>query len=225
MAKLYLVRHGQASFGAEDYDKLSELGLKQSTYIPQHFPQELHDNLAIWHGTMLRQKDTALTAFPAAKAVVHPGLNEFDHMNVLSVHQPAIHDREKMTAIIMEQSDPRAFMENEFKTAMSKWMREEGATSYHEPFRDFRTRVQDTMSDIMASARRDAHKHVVAVTSGGFISLYMTMLLDMPDIRMADLNQHVVNTSITSLLFNDKRSTLSYYNNYSHLPADMVTFI
>ena len=26
MGTLYLVRHGQASFGADDYDKLSELG-------------------------------------------------------------------------------------------------------------------------------------------------------------------------------------------------------
>lgn len=225
MAKLYLVRHGQASFGADDYDKLSELGVMQSTYIPHHFTEEIRSHLSLWHGTMQRQRDTAMTAFPDVKPVVTAGLNEFDHMNVLAVHQPAIHDRERMTAIIMEQSDPRAFMEREFRTAMSKWMQEEGDTSYHESFRDFRSRVRDTMSDIMAAARRDAHKHVVAVTSGGVISLYMTMLLDMPEIRMADLNQHVVNTSITSLLFNDKRSTLSYYNNYSHLPADMVTFI
>lgn len=225
MAKLYLVRHGQASFGADDYDKLSELGVRQSGYIPQHFAADIRGHLSVWHGTMQRQRDTAMGAFPDATPVVTAGLNEFDHMNVLSVHQPAIHDREKMTAIIMQQSDPRGFMEQEFRMAMSKWMQEEGTTSYHEPFRDFRTRVQDTMSDIMATARRDAHKHVVAVTSGGVIALYMTILLDMPELRMADLNQHVVNTSVTSLLFNDKRSTLSYYNNYSHLPADMVTFI
>ena len=36
MGTLYLVRHGQASFGAEDYDQLSELGRRQSVRLGQY---------------------------------------------------------------------------------------------------------------------------------------------------------------------------------------------
>jgi broad specificity phosphatase PhoE len=225
MANLYLVRHAQASFGADDYDKLSELGLKQSTYIPNHFSDDPKASRALYRGDMLRHRETAEFSFPGMTPVIRPGLNEFDHMNVLTVHQPAVSDREKMMAIIMDQKDPRQFMEDEFKIAMGKWMDEEGVTSYHESFRTFRQRVADTMSDIMATARREKQKEVIAVTSGGVISLYMTMLLDMPQARMIDLNPTIANTSVTSVLFNDKKVSLSYYNNFSHLPKDMVTFM
>ncbi|MCW3125177.1 MAG: histidine phosphatase family protein [Bacteroidetes bacterium] len=225
MARLYLVRHAQASFGADDYDKLSELGLKQSTYIPGHFSDDPTAKRALYRGSMLRQKETADYSFPGLTPVINAGLNEFDHMNVLAVHQPVIHDKAKMTEIIMNQKDPRQFMEDEFRTAMGKWMNEEGTTSYNEAFRDFKSRVKDCISDIMSTARTEKQKEVIAVTSGGVISLYMTMLLDIPDIKMMDLNQHIANTSVTSVLFNDKKATLSYYNNFSHLPKDMVTFM
>ena len=225
MAKLYLVRHAQASFGAENYDKLSELGLKQSTYIPAHFSDDPTVSRVLYRGDMLRHKETADYSFTGLTPVIHPGLNEFDHIDVLSVHQPAIHDKEKMTEIVMSQKDPRQFLENEFQTAMLKWMNEEGATSYKEPFRDFRTRIEDAIQTIINNARKEKQKEVIAVTSGGVISLYMTILMEMPLLRMIEMNQQIANTSVTSLLFNDKKTTLSYYNNFSHLPKDMVTFM
>jgi broad specificity phosphatase PhoE len=225
MAKLYLVRHAQASFGAEDYDKLSELGLKQSTYIPAHFGDDPIAKRALYRGDMLRHRETAEYSFPGMAPVINAGLNEFDHMNVLAVHQPAIIDKDKMTAIIMDQKDPRQFMEDEFNLAMSKWMNEEGTTAYNESFKHFKERVTTTIRDIIASARREQQKEVIAVTSGGVISLYMTMLLGMPEVKMTELNQHIANTSVTAILFNDKKTTLSYYNNFSHLPKDMVTFM
>ena len=219
------MRHAQASFGAEDYDKLSELGLKQSTYIPGHFSDDPTVKRVLYRGDMLRHKETAEYSFSAMTPVINAGLNEFDHINVLAVHQPAIHDKEKMTAIIMDQKDPRQFMEDEFKTAMHKWMDEEGTTSYNESFKHFKERVSTTIQQIIADARREKQKEVIAVTSGGVIALYMTILLEIPQNKMTELNQHIANTSVTSLLFNDKKTTLSYYNNFSHLPKDMVTFM
>ena len=37
MGTLYLVRHGQASFGADDYDQLSPLGLQQAQRLGAHW--------------------------------------------------------------------------------------------------------------------------------------------------------------------------------------------
>jgi broad specificity phosphatase PhoE len=225
MARLYLVRHAQASFGAENYDKLSELGLRQSTYIPGHFGDDPTAKRALYRGNMLRHEETAAYSFTGLSPVVHAGLNEFDHMNVLTVYQPHINDREKMMEIVMNQKDPKQYIEDEFKNAMLRWMNEEGPTSYNETFRDFRARVTDTIQEIISTARAERQKEVIAVTSGGVISLYITLLTEMPLTRMIELNQHIANTSVTSLLFNDKKVTLSYYNNYSHLPKDMVTFM
>ena len=225
MAKLYLVRHAQASFGAENYDKLSELGLKQSTYIPGHFSDNPTVSRVLYRGDMLRHKETADYSFSGMTPIIKPGINEFDHMNVLQVYQPDINNKEKMMEIIMTQRDPKQFVEDEFKRAILKWMNEEGTTSYNEAFRDFRARVTDSIQDIITTARQQKHKEVIAVTSGGVISLYMALLMEMPLIRMIEMNQHIANTSVTALLFNDKKTTLSYYNNFSHLPKDMVTFM
>jgi broad specificity phosphatase PhoE len=225
MAKLYLVRHAQASFGAENYDKLSELGLKQSTYIPAHFSDDPTIKRILYRGSMIRHQETTEYSFAGLTPIIHPGLNEFDHMDVLTVYQPHINDKEKMMEIVMQQKDPKQFIEDEFKNAMLRWMDEEGATSYKETFRDFKARVIASIQNIITAARKEKQKEVIAVTSGGVISLYMTILLDMPQIKMTDLNQHIANTSVTSLLFNDKKVTLSYYNNFSHLPKDMVTFM
>jgi broad specificity phosphatase PhoE len=37
MGHLYLVRHGQASLGAADYDQLSPLGQQQSLRLGEHW--------------------------------------------------------------------------------------------------------------------------------------------------------------------------------------------
>jgi phosphohistidine phosphatase SixA len=39
MAELVLVRHAQASFGADDYDKLSDLGWRQSRWLGEYFAE------------------------------------------------------------------------------------------------------------------------------------------------------------------------------------------
>ena len=225
MARLYLVRHAQASFGAENYDKLSELGLKQSTYIPGHFSDDPTVSRALYRGDMLRHKETADYSFTGMTPIIHPGLNEFDHMNVLTVYQPDINNKEKMMEIVMNQKDPKQFIEDEFRNAILRWMNEEGTTSYNETFRDFKARITAAIQEVISTARKEKQKEVIAVTSGGVISLYMTILMDMPQERMIEMNQHIANTSVTSLLFNDKKTTLSYYNNFSHLPKDMVTFM
>jgi broad specificity phosphatase PhoE len=225
MARLFLVRHAQASFGAENYDKLSELGLKQSTYIPAHFSDDPKVSRVLYRGDMLRHKETADYSFTGMAPIIHAGLNEFDHMNVLTVYQPDINNKEKMMEIVMNQKDPKQFVEDEFRNAILRWMKEEGTTSYNETFQDFKIRVTNAIQDIISAARREKQKEVIAVTSGGVISLYMALLMDMPIERMIEMNQHIANTSVTSLLFNDKKTTLSYYNNFSHLPKDMVTFM
>ena len=60
---LYLVRHGQASFGADDYDQLSDLGHKQSVRLGEYFAQERHP---------LRRPDRRHAAPPQADARRHP---------------------------------------------------------------------------------------------------------------------------------------------------------
>ena len=220
MAKIYLVRHAQASFGLENYDQLSDLGLQQSTHIPRHFSTSPQ---AFYRGDMQRHAQTLQGSFPDAAFEVLKDLNEFDHVNVLKTHRPEILERDKAIELVMSQPDPKKFMEQEFKTAMLKWMNDSD-NAYTESFAAFEARCMDAIQHMMDKALSEKQKEIVAVTSGGFISLVLMKLLQLPQEKMIELNMNVANTSVTCLLFNREKISLSYFNNYSHLPKEMVTF-
>ena len=58
MGTLYLVRHGQASFGADDYDVLSPLGQRQSARLGEYFNSKGVRFDAALTGTLNRQVQT-----------------------------------------------------------------------------------------------------------------------------------------------------------------------
>lgn len=39
MGSIYLIRHGQASFGADDYDVLSPTGIRQAEILGRHLAE------------------------------------------------------------------------------------------------------------------------------------------------------------------------------------------
>ena len=222
MATLYLVRHSQASFGMDNYDELSSMGLKQSAIVGKHFTKNID---ALYRGSMKRHQQTAEIGFPDMQAVEFPALNEFDHENVFSVHWPDFSNKEKAIMQVMSQPNPKEYAETQFRQAMLKWAleSEDGPSAYTEPYSLFKSRCMDVLQQIMAHSRKEKHKEVVVVTSGMFISVVMLRLLEMPIERMVDISMNVANTSVTSILFNDHKITLNYFNNYSHLPAEMVS--
>ena len=81
MGILYLVRHGQASFGAADYDRLSELGTRQCTRLGQWWRSRGVQFDAVLTGTLKRQVQS-LAAIESGlgatcgEALQWPGLNE-----------------------------------------------------------------------------------------------------------------------------------------------------
>ena len=76
------MRHGQASFGAADYDNLSELGQRQSVRLGEYLAARQIDFDAVLTGTLKRQVQTWAGIAKGAgldnKALQWPGLNEFN---------------------------------------------------------------------------------------------------------------------------------------------------
>jgi len=58
MSTLYLVRHGQASAGTDDYDRLSELGKTQAELLGQWWQKQGFSADFTSHGSLQRQRDT-----------------------------------------------------------------------------------------------------------------------------------------------------------------------
>ena len=93
MGTLYLVRHGQASFGADDYDQLSPLGRQQAVRLGEYLRPKLQDKPleAVLMGSLKRHRQTwegiAEGAGLPHTPAVWPGLNEYDsHALIESIH-------------------------------------------------------------------------------------------------------------------------------------------
>jgi broad specificity phosphatase PhoE len=213
MGQILLVRHGQASWGAEDYDVLSPLGEQQSEVLGQALARLLEgaEPDLLVHGTMQRQRRTAELAAKAAGWSVDPTVderwNEMDHLAVL-----ALMPRD------FEGEPDRAQFQAWFEAATSRWTSGSHDGDYEESFPDFRARVRDGLEPL-----GDVRTAVV-VTSGGPISAVTADLLaaDVPTYeRLAPV---VVNSSVTRVVSGRRGLTLVSFNDHAHLSAELLTY-
>jgi broad specificity phosphatase PhoE len=222
MGTLYMVRHGQASFGAEDYDQLSELGRKQAVRLGEWFA---HKGIAfdgLIAGTLRRHKQTLEGILEgmnhAGEHLAWDGLNEYDSEAVIAtVHTGKL---EKATTPEMYRHHFRLL-----RDGLAKWMagdaQPEGMPSYEQ----FVAGVAGALDHV-----RQNHygQNVLMVTSGGPISTAVGYVLGTPAQTTIELNLRIRNTSVTEFTFNPKRMMLVMYNAIPHLDApehaDWVTY-
>src|SRR5690348_12748107 len=122
MAVLYLIRHGQASFGLKDYDKLSELGEQQSRVLGESLRDRVPAIDLVVSGAMERHKQTAAIALEAMGCSLVPRVderwNEYDHNEVIVKHKPAYRSRTVMAADLGRQRDTRHAFQVMFDAAL-----------------------------------------------------------------------------------------------------------
>lgn len=86
MTTIYLVRHGQASFGKTNYDELSENGEAQAKLLGQYFKNIFTEQPFIVSGSMKRHQQTTQISlhecFPEALYKTDGLWNEFNHQQV-----------------------------------------------------------------------------------------------------------------------------------------------
>ena len=208
MAELILVRHGQASFGAEDYDRLSELGWRQSRWLGEYFAERgaVFDRIVL--GSLRRHVET-LAGIGEGMGHALAGdedtrLNEYDSHALLRAHLkghplPQVADRREHFRVLRE--------------AMYAWTDGTLDGDAHEPFIEFRGRVLGALADL----REDAAKRVLVVSSGGPISAILSAVLAMPARGVVDLNLQTRNTGITELQAGATRIHFVSFNNVPHL--------
>lgn len=208
MAELILVRHGQASFGADDYDKLSELGWQQSRWLGEYFAERGIAFDRVVRGSLRRHTETLAGI---AEGIGRPldgtedaRLNEYDSHALLNAH---------LKGGPMPQSDDRREHFRILREAMYAWTDGTLAGAPHEPFAEFRGRVLAAL----AAARTGRAKRVLVVSSGGPISTILAEVLGMPLRGVVDLNLQTRNTGITELQAGASRIHCVSFNNVPHL--------
>ena len=212
MGTLYLVRHGQASFGANDYDRLSELGHRQCEALGQTLRQRGLQPSVVLLGTLRRHRESwqALArglAAPALPTQSWAGLNEYDSLALLQAigGEP-----------LPPHDTPEGFKAHfrRLRQALMAWMegriQPEGMPSYTE----FRHGVLQALAHVQAHHTGQA---VLLVSSGGPISTAVAHVLGAPAATAIDLNMRLRNSSLTELVVGPKRLELLAFNTLPHL--------
>ena len=212
MGTLYLVRHGQASFGADDYDVLSPLGERQAVRLGEYFKTKgVSFNVALT-GTLKRQISTfsgiCTGLNTELKSVQWPGLNEYDsHAVIATVHEGKL---EKPTTPEQYRHHFRLLKEG-LKQWMDGVVSPRGMPSYH----DFVLGVSSALDHV----RQNHTGNVLLVSSGGPISTAVGHILGCSPEATIELNLRIRNSSVTEFAFTPKRHMLVTYNTLPHLDA------
>ncbi|MGH3445973.1 MAG: histidine phosphatase family protein [Nocardioidaceae bacterium] len=209
MSSLLLVRHGQASWGADDYDVLSETGAEQSRILGTALAARGIVPGVLVHGAMKRQRETARLAAEAARwdtaAEQDAGWDEMDHLALLA-RQPATFEGEQPTA--------REF-QVWFEAATDRWVSGDFDGEYDESFPAFSARVAGALERLTARLGQGAT--ALVVTSGGPIARTCASLLGSGVALHSLLAPVVVNASITKLVVGRRGTTLVSFNAHGHL--------
>ncbi|MCZ4498400.1 MAG: Phosphoglycerate mutase [Marmoricola sp.] len=211
MGQILLVRHGQASFGAEDYDALSPLGFEQARLLGVALAARGIEAGTVVGGQMRRHRETALTCAEAAgwsagELVVDDGWDEFDFLAVLAAY-PHEYGPEPT----------KAQFQKIFEEATAGWIAGDDRP-FEETFVAFTERVTAALERTVALA---SHGTVAVFTSGGPVAWAVAAVL--ADGGSADLwtrlNRMSVNSGLTRLVAGSRGVNLLSYNEQSHLDA------
>lgn len=225
MASLYLIRHGQASFGSANYDQLSDLGMQQCLLLGQWMRQTNQPVEQIVLGEMHRHRQSAqafMNGFGAAAHLheqhwqLHAGLNEFDHEQLLQKSRPEFADTAQLMQFLSSQLHPRATLEKMFVAALSRWMISAHDSDYAETWTAFQARVGSAIHSLTTAAG-SSPKHTIVFTSGGPISVICQQLLAIPDTHFQRLLAALLNSGVSKLVYGDGQLKLVGMNAVGHL--------
>ena len=227
MATLYLVRHGQASFGAADYDQLSPIGLRQARLAGRYLQRAGAPISQLLCGSLVRQRDTAReianclseSRGVSVQPIVDVRFNELDLESQFQCIVPELAERDgRIAELVAAAKESSSAYQRLLKRVFAAWQTHAALPSGVEPWAQFCVRVQSAIADIQNDSDRGAS--VVVVTSGGVIANVARLALDLPPAATYQLFEVMMNGSVTRLLYDQRRISLSSFNECSYLWAD-----
>lgn len=211
MAKLYLVRHGQASFGQQNYDELSVLGQQQATWLGEYYADRQLQVSNIVTGTLRRQEDTGRLVHESMGLNLNrlqlPQLNEFDFQPVCKAYLTVTN-----TSIPAAGKNRQAYYRL-LKQAMLSWSKGElDEFNLPETWAAFVSRAAEALAIIRAF-----DGDTIVVSSGGTIAMMLGQILQCNAPSIIKLNLQIRNTSVTECISTQSDVHLCTFNQLPHL--------
>jgi broad specificity phosphatase PhoE len=214
MGKLTLVRHGQASFLAEDYDNLSVLGRLQAERLGEYWAKKGKQFDAVYLGTLRRHEQTLQGILkhlgPQATPEYRASLNEYDSHAVISCTHPA-----PLPARDTVEGFKQHF--RILRDGLRQWMDGTVQPTGMPTYQAFSDGIMAVTHDI---CREHTGKNVLVVSSGGPISTVVGRLLGTMPETTVELNYQIRNTALVEMRITPKHLRLMTFNGLPHLDLD-----
>lgn len=238
MSRLILVRHGQASFFSDNYDKLSPLGEVQARKLAEYWLDREVRIDGAFCGTLERQRRTgevvkatyeaAGEAFPELEVL--PGLDEYPADDIMGILLPELCEKDERIRALRDANDAAEDDRERYKAfhrlleaVFTAWVAGSYESTGFQTWVEFRDTVLSAFETIKGRDGRGLNLAVFA--SGGTIGVKVQTVLEAPDIKAGELNWRINNCSLTEFTFSDRRITLDVFNAVPHLTdPDLLTY-
>ncbi len=203
-SRLRLLRHGQASLGSADYDRLSQLGQTQSRLLGERIEAAVNPDHLIWSGSMRRHHQTLEGLSVHAPCRIEHGLNEY---TVSELIRSALGQADRIgldlpDSVIFE--DPVAHLKTLlgwFPEVLDAWQQARFECRHNGSWQSFRERVTARTPDWKVAVEQG--QDVTVVTSAGVISTVVAELLNETLAWQRELNVALYNASVTELALDE----------------------
>lgn len=210
MGVILLIRHGQASFGADDYDVLSDQGHAQARHTGTVLAARGIEPARVVAGGLRRQRETAeglLAGMGVGDLAIveDPRWNEYDQFGLLGLGPP-----------VEEWPEDLAARNRVFQAALDQslaaWVGGATGDGGGESHADFHGRATAALDEL-----RTAPGTSLVVSSGGVIALVAAHVMGIAPAHWPALNRTMVNASITKVITGSRGATLVSLNEHGHL--------
>ena len=220
MANLLIVRHGQASFGAENYDQLSPLGQRQADLTGEFLRQMGTRFSAAYSGDLSRQRETGQRVLDqleqAPELIIDSRFNEVQTDEQIEVMMPLLVERDARFAdLVADMDTDTKSLQKIIETVFNYWVSPECDVSGIQSWKDYHGGVVSAFEGAMASAASGTDTAIF--TSGGTIATIVGHVVKLTSDRVYEFYEPVFNCSITRIIFNSRKCSLSTFNDVGHL--------
>ena len=230
MGVIHVVRHGQAAFGTEHYDRLTEIGFTQARLLGGYFARRNIRFDAVFTGTLRRQTETAQGIFEGHPKLgarplqeTYAALDEYKPEAVIM----AFTGNFPAPALAAARRDPVAVRDHfrVLRDALLAWAEDRTQPEGMPVWQAF----QDGAVAALVEARgRFPDGNVLIVSSGGPIAAIVAAVLNAPPATAVELNLRIRNSSLTEFASTPRRHHLVSFNGLPHLDtnpdATLITY-
>jgi len=231
MGTLMLVRHGQASFHADDYDQLSPKGEDQVRELGAYWVRHGFTADRVVTGPLKRQRDSAQLVQEAFEAAGLPWpdtevIDEWAELPAERMAQtfiPQLAAEDDRARELIEQFEETGNLDEKedvfqevFVKMMEKWATGEYSDPDIVPWPEFIDRVRKAVTTTTGNGASNGT--VIAFTSGGPTATTIHLALGTDPIKTMELAWQARNASLNEFVVTDGRLTLNSFNSVPHLP-------